>query len=690
MLYLSVVFISAFLLFQVQPIMAKLILPLFGGGAAVWTSCLLFFQTFLLIGYLYAHALTKLRIMRAQVMVHGILLLGSLLVLPVGMSGRDGQISSSSPLLDIIMLLATTVGLPYLLLSSTGPLVQRWLTYAEQGKLPYRLYSLSNIGSLLALTTYPFLIEPSFAMDSQTLIWSIGYALFVAAYGALGVVMLKLPKDVVAKSQVNDDTSVAGYKIDSLLWILLSAVGVILLVSTTNAMTQNIPPMPFLWILPLCIYLLSFIIAFNGARWYVRWYWLVLFTISSFAAVLMFFIGSQFDILSMIGMYSLILLSACMICHGELARIKPPAQKLTLFYLYISLGGALGSLFVSFVATELFVQFLEFPIAIFAVFVLFMVCLKRYPAKSETRPMTQLFGLTQQAILKGASAISLLLVFLMFYTLNGLYDQYNVDSSRNFYGILAVKDVEVNGKRERRLIDGTTSHGTQSLEANEAMVPLSYYRANTGGALVLQNLSPAKPMNVGFIGLGAGALAAYGRKGDNYHFYELNPDVEAMAREHFSFLGQSKANVSVTLGDGRINLAHAMKEGGSKQFQALVVDAFSGDSIPNHLLTTEAFELYWQHLADDGVLAIHISNTHLELTPLVRGLAEQSNTRALYFKHQAAQDESHSAQWVLISNNERFMDNPIVKKFVTQWPLSADKNLVWTDNYSNLLSVLKL
>lgn len=720
MLYLSIVFLSAFLLFQVQPIIAKLILPLFGGGAAVWTSCLLFFQLFLLLGYFYAHWLTGLSTLRRQVGVHGLLLLCSLAFLPIGLSPLLQNITSNSPLSDIILLLAAAVGLPYFLLSSTGPLVQRWLTFAHTGKLPYQLYSLSNTGSLLALISYPFVFEPQLDMSSQTLSWSIGYGLFVGCFAVLARVMLALPADTLNQPQgshptnshqtnshqTNEEIDTTSYKFDGLLWILLAAVGVVLLIATTNAMTQNIPPMPFLWILPLCIYLLSFIISFHSARWYVRWYWFVLFAISSFAAVFMYFIGSSFDIVSQIGMYSLILLSACMICHGELARLQPPIEKLTLFYLNIALGGFLGSAFVSFVAQQLFSQFLEFPLAIFAVYLLFGLSIWRnnnqhnsnpsqtsdqnaYKNNAETRAIPALFGLSQQSLLKGATPIFLVLVVTFFYTLNALYGQYNVVSSRNFYGILSVKDVTVNGKPQRRLIDGTTSHGTQSLLPEEQMIPLSYYRANTGAAIVLKNIEPAKSIDVGLIGLGAGALAAYGRKGDHYQFYELNPDVAAMAKQHFSFLEKSKAQVSISLGDGRINLAKALQEGGSKQFKVLVVDAFSGDSIPAHLLTREAFELYWQHLAEDGVLAVHISNTHFELTPLVRGLAEAVNKQARYFKHEAAQDDSHSAQWVIVSNNDRFLNNPIVKKFVTPWPEPADKNLIWTDNYSNLLSVLK-
>ena len=314
MLYIITIFLSAFLVFQVQPVIAKMILPLFGGGAAVWTSCLLFFQTFLLLGYLYAHGLGKLTSLRQQITVHGALLLVSLAFMPLASVDINAIDVSRAPLEQILVLLLGAIGLPYLLLSSTAPLVQRWMSLAEQGKTPYKLYSVSNTGSLLALVSYPFVIEPALAMDSQTLMWSVGFGAFVLSFAVLAVKLLKAPeqsveKDSAATSSIN--------KLDILLWIGLSATGVILLISTTSAMTQNIPPMPFLWVLPLSIYLLTFIISFHSPRWYVRWYWFALFAICSFAAVLMLFIGSQFDIFSLVGMYSLILFSACMICHGE-------------------------------------------------------------------------------------------------------------------------------------------------------------------------------------------------------------------------------------------------------------------------------------------------------------------------------------------------------------------------------------
>ncbi|MFB0999051.1 MAG: fused MFS/spermidine synthase, partial [Colwellia sp.] len=431
-------------------------------------------------------------------------------------------------------------------------------------------------------------------------------------------------------------------------------------------MTQNIPPVPFLWILPLCLYLLSFIISFHSPKWYVREYWFALFVLTACLALLMYFIGSQLDIVSQIIIYSCILFIACMICHGELARLKPEVEQLTLFYLFMSLGGFLGSAFVAFVAQNIFDQFLEFPLAIISVFIL--LALSTYAQKDTTiKSQTWFVG----------SNVTLAISFIVgLIYLNALFVKTNVASDRNFYGILSVKDVEVNNKVQRRLIDGTTSHGTQSLEVGEKRLPLSYYRKTTGVALVLEQLRKqrlkediSKNLNAGFVGLGAGTLAAYGNKNDDYVFYELNPAVITAAKTYFSYLDDSSANIDLVLGDGRVSLQHQLDNAGSKQFDTLVIDAFSGDSIPQHLLTQEALILYFKHLKGDGVLAIHISNSHLDLTHLVRGLAHVLNKEIIYIETDADKDNEHNVQWVLLTDNQVFLTDARVKAYRSRWPM---------------------
>lgn len=685
MYFILTIFISAFLLFQVQPIIAKIILPLFGGGAAIWTSCMLFFQGFLLLGYLYAHGLSQLKNIKHQLAIHGVLLLISLAFLPGSVTLGDTITNTAEPLSAILSLLFFTVGFPYLMLSATGPLVQRWLSLAKQQAIPYKLYSVSNIGSLLALVSYPFVIEPWISLPQQTMIWSCVYALLVVLFLVLITSLYKNHLTISSVKQEQEHTSERYSFITKGLWLLLSCIGVVLLVSTTNAMTQNVPPMPFLWLLPLSLYLLTFIICFHSPRWYVRWYWLAVFILSAFVAMLMNFIGSQFDLISQVLMYSFILFSACMICHGELVKLKPNAYKLTQFYLLMSLGGFLGSVLVSIVAERVFVQFTEFPIAIIATLVLFMVCI--YLDRQNVKPPLM--------AVQGGLAVTLLTLVGLFTLLDSQFNQHNVANSRNFYGLLKVVDVEVDDKQERRLIDGSTSHGTQLLDNALAQIPQSYYRQDTGIGLTLTHFNSTagrsllQPLNVGVVGLGTGTLAAYGKPLDNYRFFEINPDVEKMANTYFSYMEKSAAKITTTIGDGRQLLKNELNTTGSLNFDVLVIDAFSGDAIPIHLLTQQAFTLYWQHLNESGVLALHISNSHLDLKALTNSLAKQLGKPAYYFKTNASEFDSNDAEWVLITNNQLLMNHYALKNKITPWPQQAHQELLWTDSYSNLLSVIK-
>lgn len=685
MLYILTILLSAFLLFQIQPMIAKVILPLFGGGAAIWTACLLFFQGLLLLGYLYAHGLSQIKQFKHQLLIHGSLLLLSTLTLPTALSVSAMSIEtlSSTPLSDIIWLLATAIGLPYFTLSATGPLIQRWQGLAKTDTLPYKLYSVSNVGSLVALISYPFLFEPWFTLSSQGQLWSLSYGVLVLLFMALIGHLFKQHHSISLNMASEKAEKSAQSPIIPVLWLLLSALGVMLLVSTTNAMTQNIPPVPFLWILPLCLYLITFIICFHSPQWYVRWYWLALFILSAFAAVLMFFIGSQFDLLSQTLVYAFILFTACMICHGELVNLKPDTVRLTQFYLFMSLGGFLGSVFVSIIAEQIFVQFTEFPLAIWLTLAAFIVCFS-----IENKPLK-----IKKWLINSGLVTSLALLGALFIEMQIQFDKHDVAKVRNFYGLLKVVDVEINGEQERRLIDGTTSHGTQSLAPSQSQVAKSYYRKDTGVALALEKLLPVglafEPLNVGIIGLGAGTLAAYGKPQEYYKFYELNPAVKDFAQQHFSYLKDSKAITDIAIGDGRAILQKELKEYGSQAFDVLVVDAFSGDAIPTHLLTQEAFELYWQHIKRKGILALHISNTHLDLTALTRSLASTVNKQAIYIKTQADNNNENDAQWVLITNNQQFLSSYSVRQFITPWPENAMKEVLWTDDYTNLLSVLK-
>ena len=689
MLFLSLIFVGAFLLFQVQPLIAKVILPYYGGGAAVWTACLLFFQAFLLLGYFYAHKLSKIKVVKTQFILHTALLLASLLVLPIGLPQSitiENMLLTESPLASILTQLVLAVGFPYFLLASTGPLVQRWLTFVDKERLPYKLYSLSNFASLLALLSFPFVFEPLLTSANQSLLWSVIYAIYVMlfilvmkrVYGQLASPEVDV---VMMTSELNTNDSIS--KVYLALWAALSGLGVVLLVATTNAMTQNIPPVPFLWILPLCLYLLTFIISFHSPKWYVRSYWFALFSLTAVLAIFMFFIGSQFDIISQLVIYSCILFTACMICHGELARLKPGANGLTLFYLVLSLGGFLGSAFVAFVAQNIFDQFLEFPLAVLALFLLFACSC--WVLKCQNKWLLPL------------SITAFVLLSVLFLYFNQLFIKNDIHSERNFYGILSVKDIKVGNEVERRLIDGSTSHGTQSQQESKRYTPLSYYRKETGVALAFAQmrhykqltLKSSSSVNVGFVGLGAGTLAAYGKKGDNFTFYELNPAVIETATSYFTYLDDSAADINLLLGDARVSLTQERVGEARPLFDLLVVDAFSGDSIPQHLLTQEAIALYLKNMSDYGVIVIHVSNSHLNLLPLMRGLAVDQQMAIRYFHTSAEQAHEHDTQWVWLSKNEQLMNDILVRAYQSEWPDDEDNKVLWTDAHSSLMSVLK-
>ncbi|KKO44709.1 hypothetical protein WG68_14280 [Arsukibacterium ikkense] len=675
------ILVSAALLFLVQPMLAKQLLPYFGGGAAVWTACMLFFQSLLLAGYGYAHLLSRYLAPKQQRLVHSCLLLLALASLPLLWQAKLNPQVLASPLAAILLLLTLTVGLPYLLLSATGPLLQHWFAGRFPLRSPYRLYALSNLGSLGGLLAYPFVLEPLFSLSQQRQYWVMGFVLFALCCLAL------MWRELGQLSPAIRAVSARLNKRYALRWLALSACGVVLLLAVTQQLTQNVPPVPFLWVLPLCLYLASYIVVFNKPAWYQRGLWLYLFCLSMVFALLLFYLGRQFDLISQLLLYLTILLSGCMLCHGELARLKPAPQYLTGFYLLLAAGGVLGSAAVNLVAPLLFSQYWEFLLVMLAIYLLLL-----WPEETS-KPRWQ-----QGLWLSGAAVFALSVLGLEWQL-----GQHNVYSERNFYGSLLVRDLTVideagNGQLQRQLIDGTTSHGAQYLAPPLAATAQSYYRPGTGAALAMQHFLPSalsrninqlQQRKFGLVGLGAGALAVYGKPGDTMLFYELNPAVIKVATEYFSYLRDSAASIEIIAGDARLTLTEQLStQQQSGQFDVLVLDAFSSDSIPQHLLTIEAMQLYWQHLQSDGVLAVHVSNNYLDLTSLLRNQAASMGQQAYFIATQAA-GINPAAEWVLITSNQRFMQQPIIQQALSPWPTPLNSDVSWTDQRSNLLQVLK-
>jgi hypothetical protein len=691
MQYFFSVFISAFLVFQIQPIISKIILPWFGGGAGVWTTCLLFFQFFLLVGYLYAYLLTKVLRVKYQVVVHLVCLLVSLLLLPNNISDIQNIPISGSPTLAVLKVLFLGLAFPYLILSANTPLLQHWFTSETNGANPYRMYSFSNVGSFLALVSYPIIVEPFMPLDWQITFWSSIYWVFVLLVGWICILLFK--QNGKDRHNITEQLIVSKVGIFRLiLWFMLSALGVILLVSTTNALTQNIPPVPFLWLAPLAIYLLTYVAAFSQFVIYVRNLWLPSFMLLSFVALLIYFIGGQFDIITQLIIYLLILLCGCMICHGELNSLKPVQGNTTLFYLILSAGGVFGSLLVSFVAKSLFDEFLEFPLAIFSVLVLTIASLCWNKQKETIETKTSKSGLaasSQFSKLAIGCAVVGLVWLVGFIKMNNQYQQYDIAKARNFYGILTVKDITEGNVNERRLIDGTTSHGSQSLPLSHSAVPLSYYRPGTGVQLVIEELSSDDKIQVGIIGLGVGALAAYGESGDHYTFYELNPLVSDFANQYFSYLSDTQAKVDIRLGDARVTLQQELDSGQNNGFDLLIIDAFSGDLIPTHLMTYEAFLLYQQHVKTQGAMALHISNRHLSLLPVILQHSKSLDIQVMLFETPGNGHE-HEAQWVVLTNNSQLTQSPKLRSRQSLITNDQYPKVVWTDDYSSLLPILKV
>jgi spermidine synthase len=714
--FAGTIFISAFLLFQVQPLISRVILPWYGGTPSVWTTCMLFFQAVLLAGYCYAHLIQSLS-SRKQAIVHGCLLVFGLVMCWIMPGEKWKPQSVENPIPSILMLLAANVGVPYLIASTTGPLLQAWFAKRYPGTSPYRLYALSNVGSLLALVTYPAFIERYLPLWWQTTLWSIGFVVFVlmclycawrlyetspddSESATLDRLYTDRPDESSAamrgRPRIPSEVPSVG---DHFLWVLLSACGSTLFLATTNQMCEDIAVVPFLYILPLGLYLLSFILCFDSKWWYVRPVWGTLLIASALGAVEVHKMGSNANIATQVVVYCLFVFFGCMVVHGELSRLKPAPEYLTAFFLLISCGGMLGGLFVGVWAPNFFDGYWEFPITLVFVFVCFAAAMIRL---GQNVSFLHWVGL----------GVIFVAGNKMFWEAKDFITAKDDEATRdylfrgrNFFGSLEVYSTDKRKSGEAHtLIHGRIEHGFQWRDPAKRRWKTTYYGDESGIGLAINHhprriQGPDKTMRIAMVGLGTGTSACYADKGDVLRFYDINPMVERISRRYFTYREDAKAagaDVDVYLGDARIVMERQEKEKDLQNFDVIGLDAFSSDAIPAHLLTLECMKIYEKHLRDpnEGIIAIHVSNRYLVLERICRALAREMKMTPI--KVENSKDDStgvYTSSWVLLTRNKAFTDAKEIKQEIkdarNMWLLNERAlDRVWTDDYYNLFDVV--
>jgi spermidine synthase len=662
--YAATIFLSSFLLFLVQPIIAKQILPWFGGSAAVWTTCLVFFQSVLLAGYAYADLTLRLGA-RRQAMLHVVLLAIALACLPIIASSGWKPQGEEEPITRILLLLVATIGLPYFLLSTTTPLLQSWYWRRFQSAVPYRLFALSNFASLLALLGFPLFFEPVFDLKQLGWGWSFlfaGFAILCAgtAWASVNGFEPGLQRAQKQVPPVEMQTQ--------LLWLALAAMGSVMLLAVTNHITQNVSSVPFLWVLPLALYLITFILAFDHPRWYLRPVFLALLLV--LLPAMAYYIPSL-DLRVAAPIYFVGMFVACMVCHGELARLKPDPVQLTRFYLMMSLGGALGAVLVAIVAPLVLRGYFELGIALVLLGILFAL---------RVRGLARL----------GVVAVLLATIFLV---IRGAHD-YSSNMrvmERDFYGVVRTAD-HYSPVPYRSMYHGAIMHGGQLLGDSFRNTPADYFSPGSGYGRVftsLREMSPKRPLNVGVIGLGAGVIGAWMKPGDTLTFYEISPRVLDIARREFTYLADTSAKTEIVMGDGRLSLERAPARG----YDVLGIDAFSGDSIPMHLVTREAMALYVKHVKPDGVIVFQATNRYIDLLPVVKRLAAEFGLEAINISD-TPNAETGPEYWysstdqIIVTRNRKLLDWPRIDEAAEEIEERPELP-VFTDAHHNLLRILK-
>jgi hypothetical protein len=696
-LYPVVIVLSAFLLFLVQPLMGKVLLPWFGGGASVWSASVLFFQVLLLIGHAYSHGITERLSRRRQTGVHvGLLAVSLAGVLVTALTWRTPLMpgpawqpqGAGDPLVRILAILTVSVGLPYFVLSTTSPLLQRWALDEDAWGTrasPYPLYALSNLGSLVALLGYPTLVQPNLELPIQSWVWTAGYGLFVVGVGALAWRQSRTAERPRRKREPPVPPGAAPDWPQRLMWLLLSTTASVLLLATTRQMTENVAAVPLLWVVLLALYLLTFVIVFSGKHSYRRG-WLLLFFFATMTYRGAIVRAGTLPVVIQLYAFGLLLFAGALACHGEMVKLRPAPRYLTQFYLIVALGGALGGVLVNFAAPWAFDSTWELPLSIIVAWIAVAVA----QLLDEGSPLYTRFRVPMTAML----VVALWLSVQAFSNEIRLFRFSTLTAHRNFYGVLRVQEEDRSPSDVYRLVHGATIHGVQYEEAVLRTEPIGYFSPSSGIGRQLAHMTDrAGRLKVGVLGLGAGTLATYGRDGDVYHFYEIDPQVIEYAQGqggYFSYLDDSAAQIEVVLGDARLSLARALRDGGGEGYDLLILDVFSGDAVPVHLLTREAFEVYLAHLEPGGALAANISTSHLNMRPLLALLADRFDLRGVVIEDEGDGAMRYASFWVLMARDPAVLVDGASSGDVTELSSFYEPDMrLWTDTYSNLLPLLR-
>ena len=692
------IFLSSFLLFQIQPMVGRFILPWFGGTPAVWSTLMLIFQVLLTGGYAYANWLIGRG--RRQSIIHIALLVFALILLmarglydlsPIMPSRPSAFQSSPSPILDIIKLLLFSIDLPFFILASNGPIMQAWFSRLYPDRPYARLYALSNVGSLLGLLVYPVLVEPNLSLRAQGWMWYGGFVVFGLLTGWIAIQAGRegQPLPITPKADSVNPAKRPSIALLS-LWIALSATASLFLLSVTNQISQEVAVIPFLWILPLTLYLLSFILTFSGERGYNRKFYTFLFILSAVLTLFVMLNVTKLHVYWQILAYCLLLFSACMLCHGELYLLRPTAEYLTTFYLMVSIGGALGGIFVSLIAPLIFNGYWEFFVGLAMTIAILLTVIRN----SKPLPLGEAKALSERArfIFTVFALVTVMLAVLSTSFSGASF------SKRNFYGVIRVSRALVGNPPQRAnlMSHGITVHGLQFVfDLKVPNIPTTYYVRGSGVGLAILNhpkYGQGQNMRVGLLGLGVGTLVTYARPSDAYRLYEINPvviDLAAGVGDYFSFLSDSEADITTVLGDARISLQNELDNSHPQNFDVLVLDTFSSDSIPVHLVTKEAFALYLAHLAPDGIIAAHITNLHLDLQPVFWQLAQYYGLSMARINYAGDAKGGYASHWILLARDPALLQIPAIQEHSVDLTGYSTNIKLWTDDYSNLFQILK-